>query len=147
MVFSAAGTMALVTAVQPPWATMASRRNGHGSNGESFGGRLARLRKQAGYSQRSFSEEIGISHRMVAYYEAQTDRPPAQLLPAIARALGVTTDQLLGLDPISRRKPPLNRRLLRQLRKIETLPARDQQALLRTIDAFINGVRTESERG
>lgn len=119
-----------------------AKKNGHGTH-ETFGRRLAALRKSAGYSQREFALEIGISHRMVAYYEAQTEHPPAQLLPTIARALHLTTDQLLGLEPLQKRQPPLNQQLLRKMKKIEALPPRDQRPLLRTIDAYLRG----AERG
>lgn len=87
------------------------------------------------------AEEIGISYRMVAYYEAQTDHPPAHLLPTIAKALHFTTDQVLGLEPVQKRQPPLNQQLLRKMKKIEALPPRDQRPLLRTIDAYFNGVK------
>lgn len=110
--------------------------NGHGAE-ETFGRRLARLRKLAGYSQREFAGEIGISYRMVAYYEAQTDHPPAHLIPAIARALGVSADQLLGLEEMPKRRPVLNRRLLEKLKLIERLPPREQKPLLKTIDAYL----------
>ena len=46
---------------------------------ESFGGRLAQLRKAAGYTQVEFAAEIGITQRMVAYYEAPGAQPPAHL--------------------------------------------------------------------
>ena len=36
---------------------------------ESFGERLARLRKAAGYSLRELATEVGTSHRMLVYYE------------------------------------------------------------------------------
>ena len=62
---------------------------------ETFGRRLARLRKAAGYSQRALAAELGISQRMVAYYESQTEHPPTHLLPSLADALSLTTDQLL----------------------------------------------------
>lgn len=105
--------------------------------GETFGRRMARLRKHAGYSQVGFAKEIGISPRMVAYYEVQTDRPPAHLLAVIAKALGVSADQLLGLEEVPKRKPPINQQLLRTLKKIETLPPRDQGPLLRMIEGYI----------
>lgn len=104
---------------------------------ETFGQRLARLRKTAGYSQRALADEIRISHRMVAYYEAQTTRPPVHVLPAIAEALGITTDQLLGLKPVSARRAPQNERLLRQLRQVEKLPPRARHAVLETIQALV----------
>lgn len=105
--------------------------------GETFGRRLARLRKEAGYSQRALAEEIGISYRMVAYYEAQTTHPPASLLPAIADALGLTVDQLLGRRSIRPKKAPTNERLLRQLRQVEKLPPHARRSVLEHIDGLI----------
>lgn len=103
---------------------------------ESFGERLARLRQIAGYTQRSLAAEIGISNRMVAYYEAQTTRAPAHLLPVLAEAIGVSVDQLLGLDEITARRRPENQRLMRQLRKVEKLSPRARRAVLDHIDAL-----------
>lgn len=107
------------------------------SNGETFGRRLARLRKDAGYSQRALAAEIGISNRMVAYYEAQTAHPPAHLLPTIADALGLTIDQLVGRDPVKKRRAPTNERLLRQLRQVENLPPRARQSVLEHIEGLV----------
>ena len=104
---------------------------------ESFGRRLARIRKAAGYSQRSLAEELGISYRVVAYYEAQTDHPPTHLLTPIADALGVTADQLLGREPIQKRKAPVNQRLLRQLRQVEKLPPHARRSVLEHIDGLV----------
>jgi transcriptional regulator with XRE-family HTH domain len=78
---------------------MAKRKMGQRETAESFGERLARLRQAAGYSQRELARELEISQRMVAYYEGETEYPPAHLLPMLAQALGVSTDQLLGLEP------------------------------------------------
>lgn len=105
--------------------------------GETFGRRLARLRKQAGYSQRAMAEEIGISYRMVAYYEAQTTHPPANLLTTIADALGLTVDQLLGHRSIRAKKAPTNERLLRQLRQVEKLPPHARRSVLEHIDGLV----------
>jgi len=105
---------------------------------ETFGRRLARLRKDAGYSQRSLAEEIGISYRMVAYYEAQASTPPpAATLEALADALGLSVDQLLGRKPVTARKAPENQRLLRELRRVEKLPARARQSVLEHIDGLV----------
>jgi len=52
--------------------------------------------------------------------------------------LGVSADELLGVTKAPANNGPIkNRRLYRQLQNIEKLPKRDQQALLRTIDAFL----------
>jgi transcriptional regulator with XRE-family HTH domain len=107
------------------------------TEGETFGRRLARLRKEAGYSQRALADEIGISYRMVAYYEAQTTHPPANLLPTIADALGITVDQLLGHRAVRAKKSPTNERLLRQLRQVEKLPPHARRSVLEHIDGLV----------
>lgn len=70
-----------------------------------FGTRLAELRKAAGHTQVELANELGVTRRMIAYYEGETEHPPANLLPTLARALGVTIEALLGTAP-ARRPPP-----------------------------------------
>jgi transcriptional regulator with XRE-family HTH domain len=103
---------------------------------EPFGTRMARLRKDAGFSQRDLARELGVSQRMVAYYEAHSEHPPAHLLPALVEIFGVSTDQLLGLKPLKPARPA-NQRLLQKLRQIEKLPPKDKKQLLALIDAFL----------
>jgi transcriptional regulator with XRE-family HTH domain len=112
-------------------------KNKPSMNGESFGQRLARLRKNSGLNQRDLAAQLDISPRMVAYYEAQTDHPPAHLLPALTELLGVSTDELLGLKPIKESKP-VNQRLWRRFRQIEKLPPKDKRQLLAVIDTFLD---------
>ena len=51
----------------------------------------------------------------------------------------MSADEILGLEKLAATKatPIKNRRLYRQLQNIEKLPKRDQEALLRTNDAFL----------
>ena len=55
----------------------------------------------------------------------------------IAMALEISTDECLGLKSPQNKGPNLNRRFLRRVKQIEKLPKRDQDALIRTIDAFL----------
>lgn len=103
----------------------------------NFGTRLAELRKAAGYTQIEFAQEVGISQRMVAYYEGPEAHPPAHLLADMARGLGVTTDELLGAAPARRAKKIGNSRLERRLQQIEKLPPQEKRQVLQVIDAFI----------
>ena len=114
------------------------------TNSESFGQRLARLRHLAGFSQRALAAEIGISQRMIAYYEKQTDFPPTHLLPRFAQALAVSADQLLGIAEI---KPsPANRdsRLWRRFNDVAKLPLDDRNQLSQIIDAFLERHKLKS---
>ena len=54
--------------------------------------------------------------------------------------LGVSADEILGLDKLAKAGTTgiKNRRLYRQLQSIDKLPKRDQEALFRTIDAFLS---------
>ena len=103
----------------------------------NFGPRLAALRKSAGYTQVEFAEAVGVSQRMVAYYEAPEAMPPAHLLPNIARVLSVTADALLGTAPIKRPAKVGHSRLERRLQQIEKLALTEKRQILQIIDAFI----------
>jgi transcriptional regulator with XRE-family HTH domain len=89
---------------------------------ESFGMLLANIRKKAGYSQYTLADETGISQRMIAYYESQGGRPPADVLLKLADALGVTIDELLGRNKSNDKNvKPQNLRLLKKLMQVEKL--------------------------
>jgi hypothetical protein len=65
------------------------------------------------------------------------------LIVKLTAILGVTSEELLGLKTAASNGPIKNRRLLRRLQAIERLPRRDQQALLRTIDRFLESFQPE----
>lgn len=105
------------------------------SNG--FGARLAALRKQAGITQTALAAEIGVSQRMMAYYEGPTANPPANLLPAMASALGVSVEALLGTETAKRKTKAVDTRMQRRLLQIATLPPEERRQILQLVDAFI----------
>jgi transcriptional regulator with XRE-family HTH domain len=109
----------------------------HASAAAGFGPRLTALRKNAGLSQTALAGEIGISQRMMAYYESPTAQPPANLLPAIARVLGVSIDALLGVETTRNKTRATDTRLQRRLQQIEQLPPEERRQILQVLDAFI----------
>lgn len=101
------------------------------AEGSSFGQRLASLRKAAGFTQIELAAELGISQHMVAYYESPQSTPPANLLPQIATALGVTIDELFGRGAKRRLvKQEGDSRLRRRLLAIEKLGVADKRQVL-----------------
>jgi len=108
-------------------------------NKQSFGVRLASLRKQRGFTQAEFARKIGISRRALAYYEVETDKMPGgNLLLIMADVLGITVDQLLGVKQIKRKeRSPKEARLMNKLKKVHGLSKQDQKAVLRYIDALL----------
>jgi transcriptional regulator with XRE-family HTH domain len=105
--------------------------------GEGFGPRLARLRQSRGLTQEELGGAVGLSNRMVAYYERGDAQPPGPVLAALASALKVSTDELLGLRPIKDGTSPKTARLLKRLRKVEQLPAADQRAVFKILDGLL----------
>lgn len=103
---------------------------------EAIGERIARLRSERGYSQRDLAKETGISHRMIAYYEKQAQYPPTHVLPILADALGVTTDQLFGIEKIKVEKNK-DMRLWRRFRQIEKLDLKEKRKIMQLLDTFI----------
>ena len=98
-----------------------------------FGKRIATVRKSRGMSQRDLAGKVGISNRMIAYYEAQTNRPPAAKLTVIANALKISIDELLGHTPLSV-KEPQNGRLWKRLQVVEKLPPQAQKQVVELVE-------------
>lgn len=103
----------------------------------NFGARLAQLRKDQGLTQTELGAKVGVSYRVIAYYEGETKHPPAHLLPGLARALKITTDELLGIKNKDLKKTSKEVALLRRLRKAEVLSKKDQKILLYFLEALL----------
>jgi transcriptional regulator with XRE-family HTH domain len=127
----------LITEQKLTWRTLMARRRATSiPPTEDFGPRLARLRQSRGLTQEVLGARVGQSNRMIAYYEREDAEPPGALLPALAHALGVTTDQLLGVTPLSDTTPARTARLRRRLQLVEQLPPADQRTVLTLVDAL-----------
>jgi transcriptional regulator with XRE-family HTH domain len=105
---------------------------------ETLGERLAHIRKEKGVTQVELANRVGIVQNLVSAYECGRLRLQAEMAIRFAKALGVSADELLGLKkPAQEAGTARNRRLRRSVQEIEKLPRRDQEALLRTIEAFL----------
>ena len=108
------------------------------STDAALGKRLAKLRKDRGFTQTELATKMEIIQALISDYECGKLRPHPEILIRFANALSVSVDEILGIAPIKLGKPSTNRRFVRRLEAIDGLPKRDQDALLRTIDAFIS---------
>ena len=114
-------------------------------NVEGFGTRLTELRKQAGLTQVELGDKVGVSNRVIAYYEQDEAQPPGAMLASLADALGVTTDELLGLKPAKARKngtpprPGRRSKLEEQFQAVRRLPRGDQQFVSKLLDQLLTG--------
>lgn len=105
---------------------------------ETIGARIARLRRDKGMTQAELARALNVSQPVISDYENDVIKVSGEAIIQLAQALDSSADEILGLEKPARAGVPIkNRRLYRQLQNIERLSKRDQQALLRTIDAFL----------
>ena len=112
---------------------------------ETAGGRLARIRRERGFTQKEMAEKTGLIQTLVSDYERGKLRLNADMILRFARALEVSTDELLQpAGPRPSKKP--SRKVLRRLEQIEALPAGQQTMLLKTIDMFLQNAAFKAAR-
>jgi len=102
-----------------------------------FGERLYRFRLERGLTQMELAEAIGSSQRALSRYETVAEFPPASVVVLLAKALHVSTDELLGLRSV--RKPHESteqRRLWRKFRQVLELSEKDRRAIIRMINSL-----------
>lgn len=104
---------------------------------ETFGQRLSRIRKEKGYTQVELAEKIGIIQVLISDYERDKTRPYHEMIVRFAEALEVSADELLGIKSSKNEGENPSLKILRRMKKIETLPPTQQKTLLKTIDTFI----------
>ena len=103
--------------------------------------RLQDTRKARGLTQVEIAQQVGIPQTLLSEYERGTVRLHAGIVVALAKTLHVSTDELLGVKHIKAGNGSFqDRRVLRRLQRIEKLPKRAKQTLLKTIDLFLDGV-------
>jgi transcriptional regulator with XRE-family HTH domain len=106
---------------------------------ETLGDRIRKFRLAKGLTQTELGKMVGVTQRVITYYEVRGVSPPPDLLVKIADALGVSLDELFGRKPPPRRPadaPGESLRRRRRLRRLEDLPRDEQAALLKMIDAL-----------
>lgn len=106
------------------------------TSNRDFGKRLAQLRRAKGVTQVELAKKLGTSQRMIAYYEGETNFPPAHLLVPIAKALKISVDELLGFKA-TKLTDTNHIRFWNKLKKAESLSESDKKALLKVLDAFL----------
>jgi transcriptional regulator with XRE-family HTH domain len=107
-----------------------------------IGARVRSLRDERGLTQAKLAAALGLTQSNVSAMERGDRGLTIHQAVKLAKILHVTVDELLtGARP----EQPANgrrrydSRLLRRLEKIEMLPKRDRQALLKNLDMFLKG--------
>jgi len=103
------------------------------------GERLRRLREARDVSQVKLAAMLGITQSNVSEMERGIRSITAHQAVRLAKALGVSIDEiLLGRNGAAEKMPLSSLKLLRRLHRIEKLPAARQRIVLKFIDALID---------
>lgn len=106
----------------------------------SIGERISRLRKQRGWTQDEFAEQIGVHGRHISRIERDKMRPSSGTLARIAEAFAINPDELLiteGQIPIG---DPI---LLRTFQQAQELDGEDKATVIRIVHALLTKKRME----
>jgi len=103
----------------------------------ALGERVMQLRKEHGLTQVQLAETLMLSQQLIAAYEGGQRCVPADVLPRMATALGVSIEELVGTGTKIVKRGPTPK-LQRQLEQITRLPKSKQRFVIEMIDTVLN---------
>jgi transcriptional regulator with XRE-family HTH domain len=109
---------------------------------ETVGDRIRRLRLARGLTQIQLGRRVGVSQRVVTYYEVEGVSPAPDLLLKLAKALDVGTDELLGqkIRGPYETETPVTISVWRRIKKLQILPPNDRKTVFKMIDTLAERV-------
>lgn len=117
-----------------------------------FGEKLRQYRVRAGLDQLELGKKVGLTRRMVSYYETAATIPPSgDVVLKLAKVFGVSTDALLDPDPekiemLEKKELPTDMRQLRRLLRIRLLPRYLQRSVFDHMEALIEAVENKKKK-
>jgi transcriptional regulator with XRE-family HTH domain len=102
----------------------------------ALGQRVAAARKASGITQVQLAETLGIAQQTLAHYELGRLRVAVALLPPLAKALGVTVEELMGEETPSAKRGPAPK-LQQQIERIQQLPRAKQRFVMQMLDTVL----------
>jgi len=102
---------------------------------DTFGKRLAECRKAKNLSQKDLAKAFNTSHTTIGKYERDEMTPSIEAAKKLAKILDTSVGYLLGEnEQADLFKDPA---MLKRFQDIVTLPEKDKECLLTTVDHFI----------
>ncbi|MGH8178552.1 MAG: helix-turn-helix domain-containing protein [Steroidobacter sp.] len=103
-----------------------------------LGARIAQLRKDRGLTQAQLAQVLELTQQMIASYEVGRRRVPVSLLPAIADALTISIEELIGRSPAraSAKRGPAPK-LQQQIERIGQLPKAQQRFVMQMLETVL----------
>jgi transcriptional regulator with XRE-family HTH domain len=99
--------------------------------------RLKAHREAAGISQRELARQIGERQSNIQFWETTGKIPRSDVLAPLAKALGVTVEELIG-QPKPKRAQPAGGKLGLVFEAVARLPRRQQQKVIEMAEGFLS---------
>jgi len=109
------------------------------------GQRLSELRKASGLSQYQLAERIGVTQSSVGYWEMSDKPPRAEILPKLAKALGVSVEDILNSHSEIQAVPALNGKARKLFVEISQMPRSQQEKICSILEPYVSQYRTSSD--
>ena len=120
-------------------ASAMSRRKLQPSLQTGFAQRLVKIRKLRQMAQVQVAEVTGLTQRAISHYETGAGYPPAPTIVALAQALRVSADELLGRKKTKNQPQKMSPQMQRPWKKFQQVtkrPDKDQRAVIRPINSL-----------
>ncbi len=101
------------------------------------GAHLVELRKAAGLSQVELAELVGEKQQNIAFWEQSNKPPRSDVLPKLARVLGVRVEDLLHPDTSPKRRGGPVGKVLRIFEEVSKLPRREQSRVVEFVATML----------
>lgn len=103
--------------------------------------RIRLVRQQKNLSQKELSEKSGVNLKSLSRYELGVSIPPADVLKAIADALGVSSDALLEDNTLNNAN--IDKELLKKIEIIQHLEPKEKTVFNAFLDMMIRDHKTK----
>jgi len=121
--------------MQPYNANMARKLN---RERPKYGQLLADLRKEVGLSQSELSSLVGVPQSNIAYWELGDKPPRSEVIPKLAKVLGVSTDTILFGTATKRKQSGPVGKTIKTFEEVSKLPRRQQGKIVEIVAALVN---------
>ena len=101
-----------------------------------LGTRIAQRRKAEELTQAELGELISVTQQQIASFETGRRRMPISTLPLLAKALGVSIEELVGEQPKPGKRGPAPK-LQQQLEQLQALPRAKQRLVSEVLDSLL----------
>jgi transcriptional regulator with XRE-family HTH domain len=102
-----------------------------------FGQRLAHFRQKNGLTQQQLADELDITRELVGHYERRCENPSIDFIIKLSQTLGISVDELLGIQPEQIKRGP-SPRVKKLTQRLVELPKGKQGVVLEMLESYLD---------